>query len=78
MQLWYSMICYIQVRSNVTSGKVFERAEEVSCGGNALRFYAGVRMRIIRNRLIKEEDKVHSSVINIMECVLWFIQVSVY
>lgn len=47
-----------QVRSNVTSGKVFERAEEVSCGGNALRFYAGVRMRIIRNRLIKEEDKV--------------------
>ncbi|XP_058740367.1 DNA repair protein recA homolog 2, mitochondrial [Vicia villosa] len=32
--------------------------EEVTCGGNALRFYAAVRLRLSRMGLIKTEDKV--------------------
>ncbi|PSS34988.1 DNA repair protein recA 2 like [Actinidia chinensis var. chinensis] len=47
-----------QVRSKVTSKKDFGRAEEVTCGGNALRFYAAIRMRISRTGLLKTEDKV--------------------
>lgn len=34
--------------------------EEVTCGGNALRFYAAVRLRLSRMGLIKTEDKVSS------------------
>ncbi|PSS33543.1 DNA repair protein recA 2 like [Actinidia chinensis var. chinensis] len=47
-----------QVRSKVTSVKDFGRAEEVTCGGNALRFYAAIWMRISRTGLLKTEDKV--------------------
>lgn len=35
--------------------------EEVTCGGNALRFYAAVRLRLWRMGLIKTEDKVIST-----------------
>jgi recombination protein RecA len=34
--------------------------KEVTCGGNALRFYAAVRLRLSRKGLIKTEDKVNS------------------
>lgn len=33
--------------------------EEVTCGGNALPFYAAVRLRTIRKQLLKTKDKVN-------------------
>ncbi|XP_031102819.1 DNA repair protein recA homolog 2, mitochondrial [Ipomoea triloba] len=47
-----------QVRSKVQSSKAFGRAEEVTCGGNALPFYAAVRLRMIRKELLKANDKI--------------------
>ncbi|KAG6744865.1 hypothetical protein POTOM_051505 [Populus tomentosa] len=45
------------VRKSLKSG----RAEEVTCGGNALKFYSAVRLRMIRTRLLKiTEDRVYS------------------
>ncbi|KAL9373800.1 hypothetical protein Peur_033420 [Populus x canadensis] len=43
-----------QVRKSLKSG----RAEEVTCGGNALKFYSAVRLRMIRTRLLKTEDRI--------------------
>ncbi|KAI5583799.1 hypothetical protein POPTR_006G048000v4 [Populus trichocarpa] len=43
-----------QVRTSLKSG----RAEEVTCGGNALKFYSAVRLRMIRTGLLKTGDKV--------------------
>lgn len=48
-----------QVRTKVISSKGFGRAEEATCGGNALKFYAAVRLRISRTGLLKVQDKVH-------------------
>lgn len=45
-----------QVRSSPNSG--FGPIDEVTCGGNALRFYAAVRLRIKRTQLLKTEDKI--------------------
>ncbi|XP_021820192.1 DNA repair protein recA homolog 2, mitochondrial [Prunus avium] len=47
-----------QVRSSPSAGQDFGPMDEVTCGGNALRFYAAVRLRIKRTRLLKTEDKV--------------------
>ncbi|KAA8518100.1 hypothetical protein F0562_015574 [Nyssa sinensis] len=47
-----------QVRSNLKSGQGFGPTDEVTCGGNALQFYAAIRMRIIRTGLLKVEDEV--------------------
>jgi RecA/RadA recombinase len=33
-------------------------AEEITCGGNALKFYAAVRLRISRRGLIQTDDEV--------------------
>lgn len=33
--------------------------DEVTCGGNALIFYAAVRLRLVRMGLLKSEDKVN-------------------
>ncbi|XP_078159016.1 DNA repair protein recA homolog 2, mitochondrial-like [Carex rostrata] len=38
--------------------KSYLSAEEVTCGGNALKFYAAVRLRISRRGLIQTNDKV--------------------
>ncbi|KAF5938186.1 hypothetical protein HYC85_025692 [Camellia sinensis] len=46
------------VRSKVRSVKGFGHADEVTCGGNALQFYAAIRMKIQRKGLLKTEDKV--------------------
>jgi recombination protein RecA len=40
--------------------------EEVTCGGNAPRFYAAVRLRLSRIGLIKTEDKV-GELLNLFE-----------
>ncbi|KAL7138423.1 hypothetical protein ABFS83_10G162600 [Erythranthe nasuta] len=53
-----TLIIFInQVRSNLKLVEGSVRADEVTCGGNALKFYAAVRMRISRKKLIKTDDK---------------------
>ncbi|GFP90932.1 DNA repair protein reca homolog 2 mitochondrial [Phtheirospermum japonicum] len=54
-----TLIIFInQVRKSLklVEGSVV-RADEVTCGGNALKFYAAIRMRISRKGLVKVEDK---------------------
>jgi len=51
---------HVQIRLGSKSVKEYGSVEEVTCGGNALRFYAAVRLRLSRMRLIKTEDKVSS------------------
>lgn len=46
-----------QVRYRGKSGQNFKQVGEVTCGGNALKFYAAVRLRMIRTGLIKSGDK---------------------
>ncbi|ESW34145.1 hypothetical protein PHAVU_001G128600 [Phaseolus vulgaris] len=52
-----------QIRLGSKSVKEYGSVEEVTCGGNALRFYAAVRLRLSRMRLIKTEDKVEGVLI---------------
>ncbi|CAK9183840.1 unnamed protein product [Ilex paraguariensis] len=47
-----------QVRANLRSGQGFGHADEVTCGGNALRFYAAVRLKIVRKGLLRTNDKL--------------------
>ncbi|XP_010269651.1 PREDICTED: DNA repair protein recA homolog 2, mitochondrial isoform X2 [Nelumbo nucifera] len=47
-----------QVRSNLKPCHGFVHANEVTCGGNALKFYAAVRMRITRRGLLKMENEI--------------------
>ncbi|XP_016476974.1 DNA repair protein recA homolog 2, mitochondrial isoform X1 [Nicotiana tabacum] len=47
-----------QVRSNKGLARGSGRMEEVTCGGNALPFYAAVRLRTIRKQLLKNRDKI--------------------
>ncbi|XP_010938657.1 DNA repair protein recA homolog 2, mitochondrial isoform X1 [Elaeis guineensis] len=47
-----------QVRTNLRSNRGFGEMNEVTCGGNALKFYAAVRMRITRRGLLHNEDKI--------------------
>ncbi|XP_068662464.1 DNA repair protein recA homolog 2, mitochondrial isoform X2 [Aristolochia californica] len=47
-----------QVRSNVKSSQVFGYASEVTCGGNALKFHAAIRLRIMKRGLIVVEDEI--------------------
>ncbi|KAG8646487.1 hypothetical protein MANES_09G011100v8 [Manihot esculenta] len=46
-----------QVRSNVKSGKGLGCVGEDTCGGNALKFYSAVRLRMVKTGLLKTEDK---------------------
>ncbi|XP_062165785.1 DNA repair protein recA homolog 2, mitochondrial [Alnus glutinosa] len=52
-----------QVRLNPKSGQRFGRMDEVTCGGNALKFYAAVRLKMIRKELLKTEDKATGLVV---------------
>ncbi|KAI3471340.1 hypothetical protein Pfo_030705, partial [Paulownia fortunei] len=53
-----TLIIFInQVRKNLKLVEGSVRADEVTCGGNALKFYAAIRMRISRKGLLKTEDK---------------------
>ncbi|KAL2320710.1 hypothetical protein Fmac_029679 [Flemingia macrophylla] len=55
----HTLIVFInQIRLSPKSVKECRSVEEVTCGGNALRFYAAVRLRLSRTGLIKTEDKV--------------------
>ncbi|XP_022153915.1 DNA repair protein recA homolog 2, mitochondrial isoform X2 [Momordica charantia] len=54
-----TLIVFInQVRSSAGSRDGFGHMDEVTCGGNALQFYAAVRLRLVRMGLLKSEDKV--------------------
>ncbi|XP_021300142.1 DNA repair protein recA homolog 2, mitochondrial isoform X3 [Herrania umbratica] len=64
-KIYYSLCCsrtliifLNQVRYNSKSGLAFGHTEEVTCGGNALKFYAAIRLRMIRTGLLKSEDKI--------------------
>ncbi|KAF8094213.1 hypothetical protein N665_0367s0002 [Sinapis alba] len=47
-----------QVRSHAKSNMRFPHSEEVTCGGNALRFQAAIRLKMIRTGLIKTANEV--------------------
>lgn len=47
-----------QVRYSPRSNQCFGNRDEATCGGNALGFYAAVRLRISRTGLLKMNDKV--------------------
>ncbi|XP_052173271.1 DNA repair protein recA homolog 2, mitochondrial [Diospyros lotus] len=54
-----TLIIFInQVRSNLGSMKGSGHADLVTCGGNGLRFYSAIRMRIRKTGFLKTEDKV--------------------
>lgn len=48
----------IQVRSSLKSENDFGHMDEVTCGGNALNFYAAVRLRIRRTGLLRTGNEV--------------------
>lgn len=53
-----TLIIFInQIRKKLKIGAGSVLADEVTSGGNALKFYAAVRMRISRKGLLKTEDK---------------------
>ncbi|XP_031272307.1 DNA repair protein recA homolog 2, mitochondrial isoform X1 [Pistacia vera] len=55
----HSVIIFLnQVRSSVKPGQVFGRFDEVTCGGNSLKFYAALRLRMMRTGLLKTGDKI--------------------
>lgn len=55
----HTLIVFInQIRSSPKSGKEFGPTDEVTCGGNALKFYAAVRLRLKRIQLLQTEEKV--------------------
>lgn len=49
---------YLQVRSKISTFGGFGGPTEVPCGGNALKFYASVRLNIRRIGLIKKGEEV--------------------
>lgn len=53
-----TLIIFInQVRKKLKIVEGSVRAEEVTCGGNALKFYAAMRLKISRKGLLMKEDK---------------------
>jgi RecA/RadA recombinase len=60
LDLSFDTVSCIQVRFSPKAFGGRGRMKEVTCGGNALRFYAAVRLRLSRKGLIKTEDKVNS------------------
>ena len=48
----------VQVRSKLSTFSGFGVPAEVTCGGNALKFYASVRMNTKRTGLIKKFEEV--------------------
>ncbi|KAE8681881.1 DNA repair protein recA-like protein 2 [Hibiscus syriacus] len=55
----HTLIVFLnQVRHNAKQGQAFGHMDEVTCGGNALKFYSAIRLRMIRTGLLKSGDKV--------------------
>ncbi|CDP14178.1 unnamed protein product [Coffea canephora] len=54
----HTLIIFVnQVRANLKSAQGNRPADQVTCGGNALPFYAAVRMKLFRKALLKTRDK---------------------
>jgi len=49
---------FLQVRSKISTFGGFGGPTEVTCGGNALKFYASVRLNIKRIGFIKKGEEV--------------------
>ncbi|KAF3548476.1 hypothetical protein DY000_02003813 [Brassica cretica] len=49
---------HYSVRSHAKANMRFPHSEEVTCGGNALRFQAAIRLKMIRTGLIKTDNEV--------------------
>lgn len=47
-----------QTRANLRSSAGLEPLNEVTCGGNALKFYSAMRLRIKRKNLVHQEDEI--------------------
>lgn len=62
----------IQVRSHAKANMRFPHSEEVTCGGNALRFQAAIRLKMIRTGLIKTDSEVCIS--TLFYVLAWFSQ----
>jgi len=60
LDITFNSVSRMQVRFSPKAFGGRGPMEEVTCGGNALRFYAAVRLRLSRIGLIKTEDKVWS------------------
>lgn len=60
IDLSFDTVFHLQVRFSPKAVGGCGSMEEVTCGGNALRFYSAVRLRLSRMGLIKTEDKVSS------------------
>jgi len=58
MYLYFPMF-HIQVRSKLSTFGGFGGPTEVTCGGNALKFYASMRLNIKRIGLIKKGEEVN-------------------
>ncbi|XP_065857786.1 DNA repair protein recA homolog 2, mitochondrial [Euphorbia lathyris] len=58
--LWNSqtLIVFVNQVRFVSKSRGLGRAVEETCGGNALKFYSAVRMRMVRTGLLKTEDEV--------------------
>lgn len=48
----------LQVRAKISTFGGFGGPTEVTCGGNALKFYASVRLNIRRTGLVKKGEEV--------------------
>lgn len=49
---------FLQVRSKISTFGGFGGPTEVTCGGNALKFYASVRLNIKRIGFVKKGEEV--------------------
>ncbi|KAF2308146.1 hypothetical protein GH714_035821 [Hevea brasiliensis] len=54
-----------QTRSNLKSGQGLVCVGEDTCGGNALKFYSAVRLRMVKTGLLKTEDKVSGLAVSV-------------
>ena len=54
---------FLQVRSKITSFGGFGGPTETTCGGNALKFYASVRLNIRRLAFVKKGEEVQISLV---------------
>ncbi|CAN1319506.1 DNA repair protein recA homolog 2, mitochondrial [Linum perenne] len=55
--VFLNQVVFLLVRSSVGSA-LFRHAEEVTCAGNALKFYSAVRLRMRRKKLLKNDERV--------------------
>ena len=58
------------MRSKLSTFGGFGGPTEVTCGGNALKFYASVRLNIRRTGFVKKGEEVSSSILSFLFSLL--------